>query len=63
VTYFDYHSDSNRIHYGGELDMAMAYKIKKVSNRWEIGWRFGRYWPDRLFTNAVRTSIYTSFSL
>ena len=63
VTYFDYHSDSNRIHYGGELDMAMAYKVRKVSNRWEIGWRFGRYWADRLFTNAVRTSIYTSFSL
>jgi len=42
--------------------MAVAYKVKKVSNRWEIGWRFGRFWADRLFTNAVRTSIYTSFS-
>ncbi len=63
VTYFDYHSDSNRIHYGSELDMALAYKVKRVSDRWEIGWRFGRYWADRLFTNAVRTSIYTSFSL
>jgi len=62
VTYFDYHSDSNRIHYGSELDAAMAYRVKRVSNRWEIGWRFGRYWADRLFTNAVRTSIYTSFS-
>jgi hypothetical protein len=63
VTYFDYHSDSNRIHYGSELDMALAYRVKRVSSRWEIGWRFGRYWADRLFTNAVRTSIYTSFSL
>jgi hypothetical protein len=63
VTYFDYHSDSNRIHYGSELDAALAYKVKRVSNRWEIGWRFGRYWADHLFTNAVRTSIYTSFSL
>jgi hypothetical protein len=63
VTYFDYHSDSNRIHYGSELDMALAYKVKRVSNRWEIGWRFGRYWADHLFTNAVRTSIYTSFAL
>ena len=63
VTYFDYHSDSNRIHYGSELDAAMAYRVKRVSKRWEIGWRFGRYWADRLFTNAVRASIYTSFSL
>jgi hypothetical protein len=63
VTYFDYRSDSNRIHYGSELDMAVAYRVKRVSNRWEIGWRFSRYWADHLFTNAVRTSIYTSFSL
>jgi hypothetical protein len=63
VTYFDYHSDSNRVHYGSELDAAMAYRVKRVSKRWEIGWRFGRYWADRLFTNAVRTSIYTGFSL
>jgi alginate export protein len=63
VTYFDYHSDSNRIHYGSELDMALAYKVRRVSKRWEIGWRFGRYWADHLFMNAVRTSIYTSFTL
>jgi hypothetical protein len=63
LTYYDYHSDSPRVHYGSELDLALAYKIRRVSNRWEIGWRFGRYWADRLFTNAVRTSIYTSFTL
>jgi hypothetical protein len=63
VTYFDYHSDSNRIHYGTELDAEMAYRVNRASKGWEIGWRFGRYWADRLFTNAVRTSIYTSFSL
>jgi len=63
ITYFDYHSDSNRIHYGTELDAAVAYRVKRVSKRWEIGWRFGRYWADHLFTNAIRTSIYTSYSL
>jgi len=63
LTYYDYHSDSHPIHYGSELDMALAYKVRRVSDRWEIGWRFGRYWADHLFTNAVRTSIYTSFSL
>ena len=63
IIFYDYHSDSNRIHYGRELDIALAYRVKRVSDRWEIGWRFGRYWADHLFTNAVRTSIYTSFSL
>jgi hypothetical protein len=63
VIYYDYHSDYPHIHYGSELDMSMAYKVKRVSNRWEIGWRFGRYWADHLFTNAIRTSVYTSFTL
>ena len=38
-------------------------RSKRVSNRWEIGWRFGRYWSDQLFTPALRTSVYTSFTL
>jgi len=63
VIYYDYHSDYPHIHYGNELDLSMAYKVRKVSNRWEIGWRFGRYWADHLFTNALRTSVYTSFTL
>ena len=63
VIYYDYHSDYPHVHYGSELDSSMAYKVKKISNRWEIGWRFGRYWSDRLYSNAVRTSIYTSFTL
>jgi len=63
VTYYDYYSDSFHVHYGKEFDSALAYKIKRISNRWEIGWRFARYWADHLFTPAVRTSIYTSFTL
>jgi hypothetical protein len=63
LIYYDYHSDNLHVHYGKELDSALAYKVKRVSNRWEIGWRFGRYWSDRLFTNAIRTSVYTSFTL
>ena len=63
LIFYDYHSDSLHIHYGKELDSALAYKVKRVSNRWEIGWRFGRYWSDRLFTPALRTSVYTSFTL
>jgi hypothetical protein len=63
LIFYDYHSDNLHIHYGSELDSAMSYKVKRVSNRWEIGWRFGRYWSDRLFTPALRTSVYTSFTL
>jgi hypothetical protein len=63
LIFYDYHSDNLHIHYGKELDSAMAYKVKRVSNRWEIGWRFGRYWSDQLFTPALRTSVYTSFTL
>jgi hypothetical protein len=61
--YYDYHSDYPRVHYGNEFDTSLAYKIKRISNRWEVGWRFGRYWADRLFTNAIRASVYTSFTL
>jgi len=63
LIYYDYHSDFPRIHYGNELDLALAHKFTKTGNRLEIGWRFGRYWADRLFTNALRTSVYTSFTL
>jgi hypothetical protein len=61
--YYDYHSTYSRIHYGSELDSSLAYKIKRISNRWEIGWRFGRYWSDRLYSNSLRTSVYTIFTL
>jgi hypothetical protein len=63
VIFYDYHSDYPAEHYGSEFDSSLSYKIKKFDNRWEIGWRFGRYWADHLFTNAVRTSVYTSFTL
>lgn len=63
VIFYDYHSDVFHIHYGQEFDAAMAYKMKRITNRWEVGWRFGRYWADHLFTNAIRTSVYTSFTL
>jgi len=63
VIFYDYHSDVFHIHYGRELDSAMAYKFKRFENRWEIGYRFGRYWGDQLFTNALRASVYTSFTL
>jgi Alginate export len=63
LTFYDYHSDNLHIHYGSELDASLAHKVKRFNNHLEIGWRFGRYWSDRLFTPALRTSVYASFSL
>jgi hypothetical protein len=63
LIYYDYHSDFPRVHYGREFDSQVSHQFKRTGNRLEIGWRFSRYWADRLFTNAVRTSVYTSFTL
>jgi hypothetical protein len=63
VIFYDYHSDNLHLHYGRELDTQFVYKVKRISNRWEIGWRFARYWSIELFTPALRTSVFTSFTL
>lgn len=63
LTWYNYHSDSRRIHYGNELDLAFSYKVRRIGERWELGWRFGLYRAGRLFSNAVRTSLFTSFAL
>jgi len=59
MTYYDYHSGSDRIHYGRELDWAVAYKIRRIGNHGGIGSRFGRYWSDRLNSRALPVSGYT----
>jgi Alginate export len=61
--FYDYHSDSLHVHYGREFDAQFVYKMKRVSSRWEVGWRFSRYWSIELFTPALRTSVFTSFTL
>lgn len=63
LIFYDYHSDNLHVHYGREFDSQFVYKVKRISNRWEIGWRFSRYWSIQLFTPALRTSVYTSFTL
>ena len=64
LIFYDYHSDNLHIHYGRELDSALAYKVKRISNRWEIGWRFGRYWSDHLFTNrAAHVGLHKFYAL
>jgi len=63
IIFYDYHSDNLHLHYGREFDTQFVYKMKRISNRWEVGWRFSRYWSIQLFTPALRTSVFTSFTL
>ncbi|MEI8040178.1 MAG: hypothetical protein WCL11_02140 [Verrucomicrobiota bacterium] len=62
VTLYDYYAANDGAHYGRELDFGLAWKVKPVWDKWEIGTRFAYYWADTLFGNALRTSIYTSIS-
>jgi hypothetical protein len=63
LIFYDYHSDNLHVHYGREFDAQFVYKMKRINNRWEVGWRFSRYWSIELFTPALRTSVFTSFTL
>ena len=63
IIFYDYHSDTLHLHYGREFDTQFVYKIKRISSRWEVGWRFSQYWSIQLFTPALRTSVFTSFTL
>jgi hypothetical protein len=63
LTYYDYHAANDRLHYGSELDAALAYQVKPVWKKWEVGCRFARYWADQLFGDALRASVYTSIAL
>jgi hypothetical protein len=62
VTLYDYHSANDRIHYGSELDLGMIWKVKPVSEKLEVGFRFSKYWADRLFGATLRGAIYTSYT-
>jgi len=62
VTLYDYHSANDRIHYGSELDFGMIWKVKPVSEKWEIGCRLSKYWADRLFGATLRCAVYTSYT-
>jgi hypothetical protein len=63
TTLYDYRSDAVPIHYGREFDAGLKYKAPRARNKWEVGFRLGWYWADRLFTDSLRCSIYTSLSL
>jgi len=61
-TLYDYYAANDGVHYGSELDFALAWKVTPVWDKWEIGTRFAYYWADNLYGNAVRASVYTTVS-
>lgn len=62
LTGYDYHASSSPLHYGSELDAGVEAKPLKRDPRLVVGWRFGRYFADALFTDSLRTSGYVAYA-
>ena len=63
LTGYDYHATEGDAHYGRELDAALEWKAEPILKNLTLGWRFGDYIADELFTDSLRTSVYTALSL
>lgn len=62
ATYYDYHADTGGAHYGSELDAALEWKAAPIHKNLTLGWRFGNYFADTLFSDSLRTSLYAAFT-
>jgi len=62
LTGYDYHATEGDAHYGRELDAALEWKADPILKNLIIGWRFGMYEADELFTDSLRTSVYTALA-
>jgi hypothetical protein len=60
---YDYYADSTSAHYGSELDAALEWAAVPIHKNLTLGWRFGQYYADELFTDSLRTSLYATFKL
>lgn len=60
---YDYKSDAGDVHYGNELDIDVVWKASRIGKDLRLGWRFGRYRSDQLFSDALRTSVWASYAL
>lgn len=58
-TLYDYQADTGSAHYGQGMDLMLEYKGLPNTT---ISWRYGKYWADELYTDAIRTSIYLAYS-
>ncbi|MES2823598.1 MAG: alginate export family protein [Pseudomonadota bacterium] len=57
--YYDYSSDTGDASYGTGLDFQLEYKANPKTT---VGWRWGQYMADELFSDAVRTSLYMAYT-
>lgn len=62
ATAYDYHADTGGAHYGSELDAALEWKAAPIHKNLTLGWRFGNYFADTLFSDSLRTSLYATFT-
>ncbi|MCS6243945.1 MAG: hypothetical protein H2172_08840 [Opitutus sp.] len=60
---YDYYADSTSAHYGSELDAALEWAALPIHKNLTLGWRFGQYYADELFTDSLRTSLYATLKL
>ena len=56
---YDYNADTGSASYGNGLDLGLEYR--GVANTL-LGWRFGLYDADELFSDALRTSLYAAYT-
>jgi hypothetical protein len=62
ATYYDYSAQNTSAHYGSELDGALEWKAAPIHKNLTLGWRFGQYYADTLFSDSLRTSTPASRS-
>lgn len=62
TTYYDYAATDTSARYGSELDAALEWKAAPIHKNLTLGWRFGQYYADALFSDSLRTSLYAAFT-
>jgi hypothetical protein len=56
--YYDYQPDTGDASWGQGLDLGIEYK---PSAKATLGWRYGQYMADDLFSDSIRTSVYLGY--
>lgn len=61
LVFYDYRSNSGNANYGRELDLDVAWVASRITKGLVVGWRFGQFRADQLFSDALRTSVWASY--
>jgi hypothetical protein len=62
TAYYEYWGQSGGGHYGREFDAGIEYRLVPLDKNWAVGTRFAYYKADNLFTDTLRTSVYTAYA-